>query len=680
MEKTRKRLTGTAFCGLLALAFALAWWAQAQLDARKPLPKALAAYGMAALLFALLFRHQALEREPPQRPWGFNVRWGLLFLGTLLSLSAFPGFGGNRFRLIAVIPWIGGIILVLLALNGGEKEIKTRPNTTLWSLRGGKLVITKEGLALGAILALGAFYRLYRLDEIPADIGWDLPHNYFDVQRILRGQYMVFFPANQGREGMFFYFIALLSRFMGLDFFTLKFASALVGMVTIVALYLLARDLFGPEVGLWAAALMAVNKWHVVLSRIGFRVILMPLFAILALYALRRALEKRCPRSFGLTGLALGLGFYSYKAALYLVAAFLLAVVLHALSHRQDLRRLALGTSLALLVALLLYIPLARYATQNPQSYFERERVQLSFVMKPLKEGKVSLPAAAIENLRRTFLMFNYMGDPVSRVNVPFQRHFGFVSGMLLVLGMAYLLTRPHKGYNAALLSFWFVTMLPATVSMVPFLDTPSLFRSSGVVGMAVTIAALPLALIRKRLAELMAPVEGKRVFLAWSLGLPEETMERRWEWVLNLRPLTLAVVALILAWEARGAYHFCFREFVDTLPDRRNYSFAREIARELDSFAGQGEAYVKFWPHWYDGYALRMNFRVLDKGWNGELYELDPTKPPLTDIQGRAMFILHPEDEQALSTLKSVFPRWVTLERRDYDGNLAFIVFYGEK
>ena len=49
-----------------------------------------------------------------------------------------------------------------------------------------------------------------------------------------------------------------------------------------------------PAGGRWAL-LLAVNKWHIVLTRSGYRVSLMPLFAILALYGLARGLRRVLP-------------------------------------------------------------------------------------------------------------------------------------------------------------------------------------------------------------------------------------------------------------------------------------------------------------------------------------------------------------------------------------------------
>ncbi len=667
--------------GCLVLSLGLAYLAQERLDQRKPLTPALIVYGLAILIFALLFFRRRLEEKPVTiASTGLPVSWGLYLLGTLVGISSFLGFAGNRFRLIGIVPWLVGLLLCLASQRRGSPESPERPkpeSVPLGERRG--LVLSWEWLALLVILAVAVFFRLYRLDDIPADIGWDMPHNYFDTQRILRGEYPIFFPANQGREGMFFYLTALTSRFVGLSFLSTKLTSVWVGLLTIPVFYVVARWFFGREVGLYAALLLAVGQWHVTMSRMGFRVILTPLFVILALYCFGRALKTRSPFHFGLLGLVLGFSMYTYKAAPFLSLGFVLAMLLYALLHGQDWRFILVGAVVTLGIACIAYVPMARYAFENPASYFERERVQANAVQEGMTEG-ASLRDVLAYNVERGLLMFNYMGDSVAKVNIPFHRHLGFGSAILFALGLGYLVFRWNQGYNFAVLVFWFAMCLPAILSIVPFKASPSLSHGSGAVGVALLIAALPIALIRRWLQQIAATLKGRRFFLSLRFGSATRPWAKRWECKVTARLLPALVVLGLLLWESVGAYNYYFKEFVAVLPDRQNYSFAREIARTLDDFAGQGSAYVKFWPHWYDGYALRMNFQRQGEDWDGELYDLDLAEPPLSTVQGKVLFVVHPDDEHALALLKTAFPRWVALEGRDYQGNLSFFAFYSER
>ena len=86
---------------------------------------------------------------------------------------------------------------------------------------GRTFAVSRKWLLLGLAMAVGAWLRLHQLEVVPADIGWDLPYNFADALAILRGEYRVFFPANMGREGMFFYMIALVARLAPLSHFSI---------------------------------------------------------------------------------------------------------------------------------------------------------------------------------------------------------------------------------------------------------------------------------------------------------------------------------------------------------------------------------------------------------------------------------------------------------------------------
>ena len=106
-----------------------------------------------------------------------------------------------------------------------------------------------ELLLLLAITVLGAFLRLYRLDALPPGDGHDVAAYGVDALRILAGARPVFFESNFGREPLFSYLVALAYRVTGPGAFGIHLASALIGVATIPAIWLAARELFSGERG-----------------------------------------------------------------------------------------------------------------------------------------------------------------------------------------------------------------------------------------------------------------------------------------------------------------------------------------------------------------------------------------------------------------------------------------------
>ena len=60
-----------------------------------------------------------------------------------------------------------------------------------------------------AITLAAAFFRFFMLDRYPVGFYFDEAANLFDVESILHGAHPLYFPANNGREPLFFYWASL---------------------------------------------------------------------------------------------------------------------------------------------------------------------------------------------------------------------------------------------------------------------------------------------------------------------------------------------------------------------------------------------------------------------------------------------------------------------------------------
>src|SRR5512139_2747397 len=123
------------------------------------------------------------------------------------------------------------------------------------------------------------------------------------------------------------YVIAPLLRFAGNTPEAVQLASTLCGIATLVPLYVLARVMFGRRIAMLGLAFFAVSGWHGVFSRVGWRVITVPPFEILALYGAWRALRTQWIRHWVLAGAGSALSIYTYNSARivpFMVAAFYL--------------------------------------------------------------------------------------------------------------------------------------------------------------------------------------------------------------------------------------------------------------------------------------------------------------------------------------------------------------------
>lgn len=201
--------------------------------------------------------------------------------------------------------------------------------------------------ALVALVLLGGLYvRLYRIDLVPWGLNNDEAINALEMKDIsARSGMNTLLGARSlttrglNRETMFHYLGAFSFKIAGIELNVLRAMPAVFGLsprliqdplmdlviplravavaagvLTLLALYLFARDRFGWVVALLAMAFLAFSPWHILYSRVGERAVLAPLFAIATVGFFLKALESGRMRDHVAWGVALGLGFWSYTS------------------------------------------------------------------------------------------------------------------------------------------------------------------------------------------------------------------------------------------------------------------------------------------------------------------------------------------------------------------------------
>jgi dolichyl-phosphate-mannose-protein mannosyltransferase len=359
-------------------------------------------------------------------------------------------------------------------------------------------------LVFALTFAVAILFRFAALDRIPPGVFSDEALNGNEGFRAQRtGDYRIFYSANNGREGLWINLIGLSESVFGLNQFGLRFCSAVVGSLTVLAVFLLARELFSLRAALFSAWLLATAFWHVALSRIALRAILVPFLLTISvlflLQAIRVATEDRRALSAilaALGGLLYGLGFHSYIAyrfTPFVILAFL-AIDYEARRRRKEplrpwLRILALWSSAALLAAL----PIAVYFLHHPADFFTRAN-QVSIFSQPN-------PLAALgTGLVRSLAQFNFKGDCWWLVNIDCASVLILPVGLLFLIGivLACRLALLHgvRAHQYWLLLIWFfVMLLPAVLA-----GGPSALRSIGTVPVVFLFAGIAAESVFARL------------------------------------------------------------------------------------------------------------------------------------------------------------------------------------
>src|SRR3972149_2597374 len=148
-------------------------------------------------------------------------------------------------------------------------------------------------LILLGILFLAVFFRFFLLGSIPPGLYPDVAMNGMDaIHTNETGDYKIFYPANNGREGLFINMDAFVLKAFGTGLWQLRFAGALIGVFTVLGIYFLGKEMFNRNVGIFSSLFIATSFWAVNFSRIGFRAIMVPLILVWGSYFLFKAFNK----------------------------------------------------------------------------------------------------------------------------------------------------------------------------------------------------------------------------------------------------------------------------------------------------------------------------------------------------------------------------------------------------
>ncbi|MHB0876774.1 MAG: PA14 domain-containing protein, partial [Anaerolineae bacterium] len=405
----------------------------------------------------------------------------------------------------SLAPW-RVYLLALAALLGTALAVHLTPDPSP-NGRGASGAPLRRGEGRGgevwlvtAILVWAAFMRVYRLDGFPAGIFHDEAVNALDAQRVLvEHWYPTYFPDNYGRAPLYEFMLAAAFRVVGANQISLRLLSAFVGVLTVAVFYRLARGLYSLPVAALATLLLASSSWHANFSRIAFDAILAPLFLVLSLFFLTRALRGRpegtthsAAADYVLAGLWLGLGLLTYQAfrlvPLLVLAAFVLAPEgLRRLRAASGLRQGLAGLAIVGVTAAVAAVPLLHYASTESRQFWERTRSASVLRGRTVWEARQDIVESAAAHL----LMFNVSGDRNGRHNLPGAPMLHPLAGALLVLGMAACLAAWRR-YPARLLLAWFAVMLGAGVMSLRF-EAPHALRTLAVTPALFLIAAAPL-------------------------------------------------------------------------------------------------------------------------------------------------------------------------------------------
>ena len=563
-------------------------------------------------------------RQPLSAP-----RWagwpGLLVVGYLV-LIAVSGAQGGRLRIaplaglsthLQFVLLSSGIVLVTWSMGGCAWCWPRLP----W----------RELLPLAALTGLALFVRVWRLetavhcfvDEIHSTVAINWLNTVDDVPLMARFSEVASFPF------VYPYVQRFGIEIWGANFTGVRMLSAILGTLTVPALYGLARTLFDCRTALLAALLLAVYPPHIHYSRLGINNIADPLFGVLAFAFLARGLRHGGRIDFALGGAALGLTQYFYEGGRFvypaLAALWLLGLALY---WRKQVEWQ--GVLIALTVAALVALPVY-YAMFSHNEVFGPRMGSKGVGGSYLRDLLVSpdLVRAQLWHSALPFLMYVYLPDEswFYGSDEPLLEAW---AATLALVGLLFALRR-MRNPTGLLLVGWLLI-----VTLGQGLIIESIYSPRYVVVFPALMLLIALAV--RDLLEMLAAL------------LPRLRWVRQVGWV-----GAFVGIALLGAGQVQhyfGPYMTHFNDYI-----RRNYDVEDALLRALPYPAGTHVHVI--------GHTLyfKININAIQTFWGTDLevelvhpddYGLAYLKTLSRDVDH--LFFIAPDDEAGIALLRSQF------------------------
>lgn len=393
----------------------------------------------------------------------------------------------------------------------------------------------KQKWLLAAVIALAIFFRFYQIMSMPGGLFPDEAANGLDINSMQQGQLQPFYERGNGREALFFYMLWGSIEIFGKGPWQHHIVSALVGVIGVIACFLVTRKLFqifgkkrddedeesgalaiasrATNIALLSAFFMAVSTWHIVLSRTAFRANLIPMFTALTFYFGLLAYDaptkiKRYLWSFA-TGAIFALGFYSYIAYRIMVPLVVIAIlwpllvdIFYATTEHPRFQAIKkfFGPFIVLCVGFSAFIaPIAYYFYTHAGSFIGRSG-QVSIFNPELNQG--NLVGTLLEVFKQSLLAFFFQGDLNWRHNISGQPFLSIIISPFFAIGLVgvtllaarYIFTpvRNKLDWKFFLLAGWFWSMLIPVITTAE--GIPHGLRSIGMIPPVFIMTAVGLA------------------------------------------------------------------------------------------------------------------------------------------------------------------------------------------
>ncbi len=423
--------------------------------------------------------------------------------------------------------------------------------------------------AFVGVILIAFFFRFYRLADHPLGIFFDPAINGLDAIRLMqRGGHVLFFPTNGGRESLFIYLLIPFIRLFDTTPLAMRALTATLSLLTVALLFAFLRAMRCLDFGgskkidtllkahnLWfstlAALSLATMYWHIAISRLGQRPILVPFLAVPLFWFFLRGWAIGQKRWFLLSGIFMGLEGYTYSAARLLPVILVLALLPEVFLRPGHLKKQAANLLIFGSTALVVYLPMGLYLLIHPAQFTARAGSVMVW-------NFLNTPAEIIrevgQNSLRVLGFFCCQGSPNPIFGLPGWPGLPPALAPFLLIGFIVALIRWRHLFYRLIALWWLIGIAPSILAI----EAPHPLRM--IVGVVPTAILVAIGLVFC-FYWLGGKVPGARYQLPGKKRYPLRTTIYVLPFLLILIPLPAAFRAYFVDWtqlqSARGAYDY---------------------------------------------------------------------------------------------------------------------------
>ncbi len=421
-----------------------------------------------------------------------------------------------------LIPAVIGVIVAIHFNNSGDQWLAALVGWTAawlftliaiarWEISGGQPVFGQPGpdqprwsrvevIALAAVFLAAAILRIVALEDYPIALHNDEMSCLFEARGYLGSNISLFNIGWFNCPNFGFFLTSLPLRILGPTLFAFRLSSAFLGLVSLLAAYLLVRRLFGVRPALLLLILTTPFHWHLHFSRTGFHYMQAGSLTVVAVLLFTVAVDRRSPLLFGCAGFVTGIACQTYYAAWltpFILAAWAFAQLL---SDRERGKVAVKGLAVTLALFVVTLAPLLAYYVERPDGATSRPNAVFLFSEQNREHVLATYGSADPVGLLTTNalhlgnLFVGQIGDNAVQYGL---RQSPFIDPLLLPLflgGLAYALTLVRRP-GGQLLWIWFLgTMIAGGLLTI---DAPF---SPRLIGITPVVLLFPALLIDRAL------------------------------------------------------------------------------------------------------------------------------------------------------------------------------------